>query len=70
MGTRLLEYSAATMEVGLYTFGGLTADPYTGQRIEALERYRQVLQLAQLAEQAGLDVFGVGEHHRRAAAAP
>ena len=52
------------MEVGLYTFGGLTADPLTGQRIGAPERYRQVLQLAQLAEQAGLDVFGVGEHHR------
>lgn len=52
------------MEVGLYTFGGLTADPHTGQLIGALDRYRQVLQLAQLAEQAGLDVFGVGEHHR------
>jgi alkanesulfonate monooxygenase SsuD/methylene tetrahydromethanopterin reductase-like flavin-dependent oxidoreductase (luciferase family) len=52
------------MEVGLYTFGGISADPHTGQRIGALERYRQVLQLAQLAEQAGLDVFGVGEHHR------
>ena len=52
------------METGLYTFAGLTADPHTGQAVTALERYRQVRELAQLAEQAGLDVFGVGEHHR------
>ncbi len=52
------------MEVGLYTFGAVTPDPHTGQVVSTLERYREVLALARHADDAGLDVFGVGEHHR------
>ena len=46
------------MELGLYTFAELTP------RISPQQRMSDLLEEAQLAEQVGLDVFGVGEHHR------
>ena len=52
------------MELGLYTFGDLTADPHSGRAITAKQRYDEILAAAKLADDAGLDVFGVGEHHR------
>jgi alkanesulfonate monooxygenase SsuD/methylene tetrahydromethanopterin reductase-like flavin-dependent oxidoreductase (luciferase family) len=52
------------MELGLYTFGNLTRDPHSGKVPEVAQRYREILALARLVEDAGLDVFGVGEHHR------
>jgi len=45
------------MELGTYTFGELG-------EAGAAHRLRELLEEAELAEQAGLDVFGVGEHHR------
>ena len=47
------------MEIGIYTFAELR-----GEGIGAQERLRQVLEEAELADEVGLDVFGVGEHHR------
>jgi probable LLM family oxidoreductase len=45
------------MEIGVYTFGELTAGtPH--------DRVRNLLEEIELADQVGLDVFGVGEHHR------
>jgi probable LLM family oxidoreductase len=52
------------MELGLYTFAEATADPGTGRTISPAERLRNVLEEAELADQLGLDVYGVGEHHR------
>lgn len=52
------------MELGLFTFGELTTDPTSGRPIHAATRLRQFVDLARLSDQAGLDVFGVGEHHR------
>jgi probable LLM family oxidoreductase len=46
------------MQLGLYTFAEVTP------AISPQQRLRDVLEEAELAEQAGLDVFGVGEHHR------
>jgi probable LLM family oxidoreductase len=51
-------------EVGLFTFGEVTADPATGRPIDPAVRLREFIELAKLADEAGLDVFGVGEHHR------
>jgi probable LLM family oxidoreductase len=51
-------------EIGLFTFGETTADPVTGRAIDPATRLRDFIDLAVLADQAGLDVFGVGEHHR------
>src|SRR6267143_1494113 len=52
------------MELGIYSFGEATPDPETGQTISAEERIRRLLEEIELADQVGLDVFGVGEHHR------
>jgi alkanesulfonate monooxygenase SsuD/methylene tetrahydromethanopterin reductase-like flavin-dependent oxidoreductase (luciferase family) len=51
------------MELGIYTFGDLVADPHTGITPTPAVRMRQMLDLAVLADDAGLDVIGVGEHH-------
>jgi probable LLM family oxidoreductase len=51
-------------EIGLFTFGEITGDPLTGRPIDPAVRLREFIDLAVLADQAGLDVFGVGEHHR------
>lgn len=52
------------MELGIYTFGDITPDPATSRAISPSQRYAEVLAAAKLADEAGLDVFGVGEHHR------
>lgn len=52
------------MEIGVYTFGDLGPNPHTGETISASQRLKEVIELAKIAEEAGLDLFGVGEHHR------
>ncbi len=60
------------MEIGIHTFGELVPDPQTRRTSGAQERLKQVIQMAVLAEEAGLALFGFGEHHRLdfAASAP
>jgi probable LLM family oxidoreductase len=53
------------MELGIYTFAELTPDPVTGRVAGPTERLRDLLEEIELADRVGLDVFGVGEHHRR-----
>ncbi len=52
------------MEFGLYTFGERTPHWADGVSISAEQRLRDILAAATLADQAGFDVFAVGEHHR------
>lgn len=52
------------MELGIYTFGDLMPDPLTGTKIAPEERVANLLEEIELADQLGLDVFGLGEHHR------
>ncbi|HSG07171.1 MAG TPA: LLM class flavin-dependent oxidoreductase [Longimicrobiales bacterium] len=52
------------MEIGVYTFAETPLDPATGRQLGAGERIRDLLEEIELADQVGLDVFGVGEHHR------
>jgi probable LLM family oxidoreductase len=52
------------MEIGITTFAETYPDPVTGQTISHGDRLRQVLDEIVLAEQVGLEVYGVGEHHR------
>src|SRR5699024_9786117 len=52
------------MEFGLYSLGDHMMNPLTGKRISEQERVKQLIELAQLAEQAGIDVFSVGERHQ------
>jgi len=52
------------MELGLYTFAETTPDPRTGAIMSSEQRLRDLLEEVELADQVGLDVYGVGEHHR------
>jgi probable LLM family oxidoreductase len=51
------------VELGIYTFAELTPDA-SGRTISPAERLRNLIEEMELADQVGLDVFGVGEHHR------
>lgn len=53
------------MELGISTFVETTPDIKTGKVISHAERLREVVEEIVLADQVGLDVFGVGEHHRQ-----
>jgi probable LLM family oxidoreductase len=52
------------MELGLYTFGDVGKDPVTGRIVSPQERLKNLVEEIELADQLGLDVFGLGEHHR------
>lgn len=52
------------MELGITTFAETTPDPVTGEVRSHGERLRQVVEEAELCEAVGLDVYGIGEHHR------
>ena len=52
------------IELGIYSFGEATPDPRSGEVISAQERLGRLLEEIELADRVGLDVFGVGEHHR------
>lgn len=53
-----------SFELGVMTFGEITADPLTGRAPSPIQRVRETVEQARLADEVGLDVFGVGEHHR------
>jgi probable LLM family oxidoreductase len=53
------------MELGLYTFADVNPEPAPGERgPDGARRIRELLDEIELADQVGLDVFGLGEHHR------
>jgi probable LLM family oxidoreductase len=52
------------MEIGIYTFAERTPEGGTGRLVSAEQRLRDLLEEIELADQVGLDVFGIGEHHR------
>jgi probable LLM family oxidoreductase len=51
-------------EIGIITFAEVTKDPVSGHLPSPRQRVRETIEQAQLADEVGLDVFGVGEHHR------
>ena len=50
--------------MGISTFGETTVLEGTGQTYSHAERIRQLLAEIELADKVGLDVYGIGEHHR------
>jgi probable LLM family oxidoreductase len=52
-------------ELGIYHFGELSPNPFTGKTTTPGTRLRELIEQAKVADEAGLDVFSVGEHHRR-----
>ena len=51
------------MQFGIFSVSDITADPTTGRAPSEAERIKAVLRIAQKAEEVGLDVFALGEHH-------
>ncbi len=54
----------ADMELGLTSFAETHRNPITNETVSHGERLRNVIDEVILAEQVGLDVYGLGEHHR------
>ena len=52
------------MEFGVYTFVETRRDPKTGEPVDVDKTFAELLEQIELADRVGLDVFGLGEHHR------
>lgn len=52
------------MEIGIYTFADIAPDPNAETKFSAHQRLKNLMEEIELAEQVGLDIFAVGEHHR------
>jgi probable LLM family oxidoreductase len=52
------------MEIGIDSFGAVISDPATGLTLSPVQRMQNLLEEIDLADQVGLNVFGIGEHHR------
>src|SRR6202050_2384635 len=52
------------MQIGVDSFAAAISDPATGLTLTPVERIQHLLEEITLADRVGLDVFGVGEHHR------
>ena len=52
------------MELGLITFADMAPETVPGTGINAHQRIKELMEEIKLADDLGLDVFGVGEHHR------
>lgn len=53
------------MEIGIDSFAATFPDPTTGRLALAVDRMEALLAEVETADRAGLDVFGIGEHHRK-----
>jgi putative FMN-dependent luciferase-like monooxygenase len=51
------------MQFGLFTVGDIAPDPVTGYTYSEAERIQNIIRVAKAADDAGLDVFALGEHH-------
>lgn len=52
------------MEIGIDSFAAILPDPATGEPPSGTDRMADLLEEIEIADQVGLDVFGMGEHHR------
>jgi probable LLM family oxidoreductase len=52
------------MELGISSFAELTPDTVTGKTISGHQRMKDLMEEIELADQVGLDVYALGEHHR------
>ncbi|RRA47240.1 LLM class flavin-dependent oxidoreductase [Acidipila sp. EB88] len=52
------------MQIGIDSFVALTPNPVGGVALSPVERMSNLLDEVELADQVGLDAFGIGEHHR------
>ncbi len=52
------------MQIGVDSFAAILPDPATGRLPTSTDRMAQLLEEIEVADRVGLDVFGIGEHHR------
>src|SRR3954451_1852747 len=52
------------MEIGVDSFVAATVDG-SGRAVDPARRLSELLEAITFADKVGLDVFGIGEHHRR-----
>ncbi|EJR55958.1 hypothetical protein IIM_01050 [Bacillus cereus VD107] len=52
------------IEFGLYSIGDHILNPHNGSKISAEKRIHELIETSKLADEAGLDVFAVGESHQ------
>ncbi|MDK2761978.1 MAG: LLM class flavin-dependent oxidoreductase [Sphingopyxis sp.] len=52
------------MEIGIDSFAAILPDPATGRPPSATDRMADLIAEVEVADRVGLDVFGIGEHHR------
>jgi probable LLM family oxidoreductase len=52
------------MQIGIDSFIATLEDPSTGALMDPVKRLRNLLEEIERADHVGLDVFGIGEHHR------
>jgi probable LLM family oxidoreductase len=52
------------MELGVYTFADMQPDKTSGGARNGHKRIQELMEEIKLADEVGLDVFAVGEHHR------
>jgi probable LLM family oxidoreductase len=52
------------MQIGVDSFAAVGKNPVTGLETSAMQRMRNLLEEIEVADQVGLDAFGLGEHHR------
>ncbi len=52
------------MEIGIDSFVATQADPRTGATVSPEQRIADLLEEIELADQVGVNLFGIGEHHR------
>ncbi len=50
------------MEIGIDSFVAAVPDALTGANLSPQDRTAHLLEEIQLADEVGLDVFGIGEH--------
>jgi len=53
------------MQIGVDSFGAVISDPSSGLSVSPVQRLENLLDEIVLADEVDLDVFGVGEHHRK-----
>ncbi|CAN5123852.1 LLM class flavin-dependent oxidoreductase [soil metagenome] len=51
------------MQLGVYSFGSTARDPETGVVDSTAAAMRNLLEAIRLADEVGLEYFGIGEHH-------
>ena len=51
------------MQFGVFSVGDIAPDPTSGYTYSEAERISNIIRVAQRADEVGLDVFALGEHH-------